>query len=65
MNSEQNGEFELLGETFGIEHFPHLYQMVQTSRENAERQLKSIADAWHEGSIVSAAQAFESDLAHG
>lgn len=61
----KNEQFELLGEIFDIEHFPHLYQMVQTSRENAERQLKSIADVAHEGSVVSAAQAFESDLGHG
>lgn len=65
MNSEQDAKFELLGETFEIEHFPHLYRMVQASRGNAERQLKSIADAWHGGSIGSAAQALESDLAHG
>lgn len=61
----ESNQFDLLDETFDIEHFPHLYRMAQTSRENAERQLKSIADAWHEGYIVSAAQAFESDLAHG
>ena len=65
MEIEQNGQFELLGETFDIEHFPHLYGMVQISRENAEMQIKSLADAWHEGSVVSAAQAFESDMAHG
>lgn len=57
--------FELLGETFSKEHFPNLYRMVETSRENAEAQLQSIAAAWHNGSIVSAAQALESDLAHG
>lgn len=56
--------FELLGETFSKEHMPILYSMVQTNRENAERQLQSIANAWHNGSIVSAAQALESDMAH-
>lgn len=63
MNKDE--QFELLGQTFDVEHYPHLYGMVQVSRENAEAQLQSIANAWHDGSIVSAAQAFESDLAHG
>ncbi|HEY4499081.1 MAG TPA: hypothetical protein VJH94_03400 [Candidatus Paceibacterota bacterium] len=57
--------FIVLGETFSVEHFPNLFQMYQTSPENLERQLQGIADAWHEGKIVSAAVAFESDLAHG
>jgi hypothetical protein len=57
--------FSVCGEDFEIRHFPHLYGMVQTSRENAEAQLRSIANAWHDGSIVSAAQALESDLGHG
>lgn len=65
METKQDSQFELCGEIFSKEHFPHLYRMVQTSRENAEKQLKSIADIAHEGSVVSAAQAFESDLAHG
>lgn len=60
----QDDQFELLGETFSKEHMPILYSMVETSRENAEAQLQSIANAWHNGSIVSAAQAFESDMAH-
>lgn len=66
MNKDyEAGTFELLGKTFTKKGMPNLYRMVQTSRMNAEAQLQSIADTWHEGSIVSAAQAFESDLAHG
>ena len=57
--------FTVLGETFSVQHFPHLYEMYKTSPENLERQLQGIADTWHEGKIVSAAVAFESDLAHG
>lgn len=60
----QDDQFELCGETFSREHMPILYSMVQTNHENAERQLQSIANAWHNGSIVSAAQALESDMAH-
>ena len=56
--------FTVLGETFGVEHFPRMYDMFKTSPDNLERQLKSIANAWHEGSIVGAAQAFESDMGH-
>ena len=59
----RDGEsFEVLGEKFSVEHFPILYDMYQTSKPNLERQLKSIADVCHEGSISSAAVAFESDL---
>lgn len=54
--------FGVLGHKFEVKHFPCLYRMYQTSPENLERQLRSVADAWHEGSIVSAAVAFESDL---
>ena len=57
--------FTVLGETFSVEHFPHLYEMYKTSSDNLARQLQGVADAWHNGSIVSAAQALESDLSHG
>lgn len=57
--------FELCEETFSKEDFPNLYRMTEANRENAEDQLQSIADAWHGGSIASAAVAFESDMAHG
>lgn len=56
--------FDLLGESFSKEHMPNLYRMVETNKKNAEIQLQSIANAWHNGSIVGAAQAFESDMAH-
>lgn len=57
--------FEVLGEEFEAEYFPNLYRIFQNNPKWLEEQLKSIADAWHEGSIVSAAQALESDSAHG
>lgn len=57
--------FNLAGESFEVVHFPHLYRMYQVDPVNTENQLRSIADAWHEGSIISAAVAFESDFAHG
>lgn len=56
--------FEIAGEKFEKRYFPNLYRMYEASPQNAEEQLRSVADAWHEGKIVSAAQALESDLAH-
>jgi hypothetical protein len=66
-NSREQPEkvFALLDETFSVSSFPNLYRMWQISPENAEVQLRSIANAWHEGSITAAAIALESDLAHG
>ncbi len=61
----ENGYFEILGESLSVKHCPNLYEMYITSKSNLEAQLKSIADAWHEGSVISASQAFESDLQHG
>jgi len=55
----------ILGKEFKRDSIPHVARMLDTSRENAERQIQGIADAWHEGSVVSAVQALESDLAHG
>lgn len=56
--------FTILGEKLKIRHFPNLYRIYQASPTNLEKQLESLADAWHEGNVVSASQAFESDLAH-
>ena len=46
-------------------YFPVLYKWVKENPETLESQLKSIADKWHEGNILSAMQALESDLEHG
>lgn len=59
---EENADFEILGERFKIRYFPNMYDMYRTSKYNLENQLQSIADAWHEGSVISAAIAFESDM---
>lgn len=58
------GTFEILGEVFEIKYFPDLYAMFKANKTNLEEQLRSIADAWHEGNIGSAAIALESDLNH-
>jgi hypothetical protein len=65
MEKEAKQEFELLGETFEVEFFPNLYSMYKNNKTWAEEQLQSVANAWHEGNISSAAIALESDLAHG
>lgn len=55
----------ILGQSFLTMDIPHVARMVDTSRANAEAQIQSLADAWHEGDISSAVLALESDLAHG
>ncbi len=60
-----NNEIIILGETFDRDIIPHVARMFDKNRANTEIQIKSIADAWHEGEIVGAVQALESDLAHG
>jgi hypothetical protein len=55
----------ILGEYVDPDNQPILYQKALNNKEGLERQLKSIADAWHEGSVRSAIISFESDLEHG
>lgn len=55
----------ILGEMVDPDNMPILYRWAKTNPETLEKQLKSIADAWHEGSINSAMIAFEMDLEHG
>lgn len=54
--------FTVCGEDFEARHYPRLYRMFKTDPQNLEAQVRSIADAWHDGSIVGAMQALESDL---
>ncbi len=60
-----NRSIKILGETIDFNNMPILYNWAKTNPETLEKQLKSIADAWHEGSIRSAMIAFEMDLEHG
>lgn len=55
----------VLGVQIDNKNFPKLYQWAKENPETLEEQLKSIANAWHEGDIGSAMQALESDLEHG
>lgn len=55
----------LLEETIDPDNMPKLYRWAIENPETLERQLKSIANAWHEGNIRSAMLALESDLEHG
>ena len=55
----------MLGETIDPDNQPKLYEWALSNPNTLERQLKSIANAWHDGSIRSAMIAFESDLEHG
>ena len=61
----KENKFTILGEEFSIEHYPVLYQWLQTNPDTLEERLKNLADKVYDGDIGSAAQAFESDLEHG
>ena len=64
-SKETAEEFLILGEKFPTGEYPMLYRRSQMNKEWLEEQIQSVADAWHEGDIVSACQALESDLQHG
>lgn len=55
----------ILGEEIDPNSMPKLYNKAEVNPEWLAKQLKSIAKAWHGGSIRSAMIAFESDLEHG
>jgi hypothetical protein len=56
---------KILGELIDPDNMPILYQKAKLNKPELERQLKSIADKWHEGSVRAAIIALESDLQHG
>lgn len=55
----------VLGKIIDPDNQPILYQKAITNLPGLERQLKSIANAWHEGNVRAAILALESDLEHG
>ena len=55
----------ILGEEFERDAIPHVARMFDTSPEHATKTISSLAYLWHEGNVVSAVQALESDLATG
>jgi hypothetical protein len=55
---------KIFGETIDPDNQPKLHEWALSNPDTLERQLKSIANAWHEGSIKSAIISFESDLTH-
>ncbi len=62
---EKKHDINILGESIDPDNMPRLYNWAKTNPETLERQLKSIANAWHGGSIRAAMIAFEMDLGHG
>jgi hypothetical protein len=62
---KSNKTLTILGEDIDPDNEPKLYKWALTNPETLERQLKSIANAWHEGNIRAAIIALESDLEHG
>lgn len=55
--------FTIDKEEFAACHMPRLYSLYQKDPAWLEEQVLSLAKVWHNGSICSAAQALESDLA--
>ncbi len=62
--SKQNQKLIILGEELDPKYFPKLSRWALTNPSTLEDQLKSIAEKWHEGNIVAAILALESDLSH-
>jgi hypothetical protein len=56
--------FNICDTQFEIKHFPVLYERHRYDAEWLDKQVQSIATAWHEGNIASAVVALESDLVH-
>ena len=56
---------KILGEMIYPGNQPILYRKAKVNKPELERQLKSIAEKWHEGSVRAAILALESDLEHG
>lgn len=61
---EDKTTFTLSGEEFEIMRFPSVYKIYKHDPTWAETQVNSLADIWHEGDIVAAINALESDLSH-
>ncbi|HBL51663.1 MAG: hypothetical protein A3D24_02255 [Candidatus Blackburnbacteria bacterium RIFCSPHIGHO2_02_FULL_39_13] len=62
---EKKQSIKILGEILNQESEPILYQKAKTNKPELKRQLKSVAEKWHQGSVRSAILALESDLQHG
>lgn len=61
----RNLPIKILGEVLDQESEPILYKKALTNKPELERQLKSIAEKWHQGDVRAAILALESDLEHG
>ena len=62
---DHNKPIMFLGTSLDIENFPKLYRWAKENPQTLNDQIKSIANAWHEGNVSSAMVALESDLEHG
>ena len=54
-----------LGKLIDLDNMPILYRKAVENPDELEKQLESVANAWHDGDIRAAMIALESDLAHG
>lgn len=60
----ENEKVKILDLELDRKNFPILFERAKNNPEGLKDELVSVANAWHEGSLVSAAQALESDLQH-
>lgn len=56
---------KIFGEQIDPDNMPILYQKAKINKPELEKQLKSIAVKWHEGSVRAAMISLEIDLQHG
>lgn len=63
--TKQPSKIVLWGEEIDPDNMPILYQKAKLNKTELEKQLRSVADKWHEGSVRAAIIALESDLQHG
>jgi len=61
---EYRRTFPILGYEFQVYHYPVLFSKYVHDPSWTAEQVQRTADLWHEGSVVSAMQALESDLQH-
>ncbi|MDP3989130.1 MAG: hypothetical protein Q8P93_02755 [bacterium] len=55
-------QITILGEEFDATAIPKIAERMKEMPHETEKRIQSIANAWHEGSVVGAVQALESDL---
>ena len=64
MNSQASQKLKILGVELDEKNFPVLFKWAKNHPDTFKQQVQAVAEAWHEGDIMSACQALESDMEH-